>query len=360
MSRPTLDSLVRAPKALLHDHLDGGVRPATVVELADECGYTASADERRRRARAVVRRGAPTARTSCCTSRRSTTRVGVMQTRDALMRVAAECAEDLAADGVVYAEVRFAPELHTEEGLRSTRSSRRSSTASRSEPSVGRRRPSDHVYALVTAMRTAARVERDRRARGALARRRRRRLRHRRSRGRLSRPPATSTRSSSCAARTSTSRSTPARRSACRRSGRRCSAAAPSASATASASSTTSPRIDDGRPELGRLAAFVRDRRVPLEMCPTSNVHTGAAPSIAEHPIGLLRRLRFRVTVNTDNRLMSDTSMSKEFAALVDAFGYGLGRRRVAHDQRHEVARSRPSTSASASSTSASSPATPC
>ena len=61
----------------------------------------------------------------------------------------------------------------------------------------------------------------------------------------------------------------------------------------------------DGRVALGRLASYVRDRRVPLEMCPTSNVHTGAAPSIEEHPIDLLRRLRFRVTVNTDNRLMS-------------------------------------------------------
>jgi adenosine deaminase len=67
----------------------------------------------------------------------------------------------------------------------------------------------------------------------------------------------------------------------------------------------------------------VRDRRVPLEMCPTSNVHTGVAKSIADHPIGLLTRLRFRVTVNTDNRLMSETSMSNEFEALVDAFGYG-------------------------------------
>ena len=60
-----------------------------------------------------------------------------------------------------------------------------------------------------------------------------------------------------------------------------------------------------------------------LEMCPSSNVHTGAAPSLAEHPIGLLRRLRFRVTVNTDNRLMSDTSMTKELGALVDTFGFG-------------------------------------
>ncbi|HYT09320.1 MAG TPA: adenosine deaminase, partial [Mycobacteriales bacterium] len=74
---------------------------------------------------------------------------------------------------------------------------------------------------------------------------------------------------------------------------------------------------------LGRLAAYVRDKRIPLELCPSSNVQTGAAKSIAEHPIGLLRRLHFRVTVNTDNRLMSGCSMSSEMAALVDAFGYG-------------------------------------
>jgi adenosine deaminase len=68
----------------------------------------------------------------------------------------------------------------------------------------------------------------------------------------------------------------------------------------------------------------VRDRRIPLEMCPTSNVHTGAASSIEEHPIDLLRRLRFRVTVNTDNRLMSGISLSSEFATLSRTFGIGL------------------------------------
>jgi len=78
-----------------------------------------------------------------------------------------------------------------------------------------------------------------------------------------------------------------------------------------------------GNEQLGRLAAFVRDRRIPLELCPTSNVNTGVCGSIAEHPIGMLRRLRFRVTVNTDNRLMSNTSMSKEFAQLTEAFGWG-------------------------------------
>jgi adenosine deaminase len=67
----------------------------------------------------------------------------------------------------------------------------------------------------------------------------------------------------------------------------------------------------------------VRDRRIPLELCPTSNVGTGVVGSVAEHPIGLLHRLRFRVTVNTDNRLMSDISMTKELQNLHDAFGWG-------------------------------------
>jgi adenosine deaminase len=83
--------------------------------------------------------------------------------------------------------------------------------------------------------------------------------------------------------------------------------------------------LDDGSVELGRLAEFVRDRRIPLEMCPTSNVHSGAAASFETHPIDLLRRLRFRVTVNTDNRLMSNVSMSSEMQALDRAFGIGLG-----------------------------------
>jgi adenosine deaminase len=80
----------------------------------------------------------------------------------------------------------------------------------------------------------------------------------------------------------------------------------------------------DGKATLGRLAAYVRDTRIPLEMCPSSNVHTGVSASIADHPIKQLSDLRFRVTVNTDNRLMSDCTMTSEMQALVDAFGWGL------------------------------------
>jgi adenosine deaminase len=84
--------------------------------------------------------------------------------------------------------------------------------------------------------------------------------------------------------------------------------------------------VPGGEATLGRVAHLVRDRRVPLELCPTSNVHSGAAASIAEHPIGLLMDLKFRVTVNTDNRLMSATSLSQEFAQLVVEFGIGWDR----------------------------------
>jgi len=83
-------------------------------------------------------------------------------------------------------------------------------------------------------------------------------------------------------------------------------------------------QLPDGSMRLGRLASYVRDLRIPLELCPSSNLQTGAARSIAEHPIGILSSLRFRVTVNTDNRLMSGTSMTREMLLLSEAFGWGL------------------------------------
>ena len=83
--------------------------------------------------------------------------------------------------------------------------------------------------------------------------------------------------------------------------------------------------VELDRVRLGRLAAYVRDMRIPLEMCPSSNLQTSAALSISLHPITLLKRLRFRVTLNTDNRLMSGTTMSREASLLAEAAGWDLG-----------------------------------
>jgi adenosine deaminase len=82
--------------------------------------------------------------------------------------------------------------------------------------------------------------------------------------------------------------------------------------------------ITDSGAVLGELASYIRNVRIPLEMCPSSNVQTGAAASIADHPIRTLAELGFRVTVNTDNRLMSNTSLTQEFVLLADAFDYQL------------------------------------
>jgi adenosine deaminase len=76
--------------------------------------------------------------------------------------------------------------------------------------------------------------------------------------------------------------------------------------------------------KLGDLAQYVLDKRIPLEICLISNVHTGATPSLAEHPFRILHQEKFRVTLNTDNRLMSSTSMTQEFEAAAETFGLSL------------------------------------
>jgi adenosine deaminase len=77
--------------------------------------------------------------------------------------------------------------------------------------------------------------------------------------------------------------------------------------------------------KLGDLAQYVLDKRIPLEICLISNVHTGAALSLEQHPFKILYQQKFRVTLNTDNRLMSDTSMTKEFSAAATTFGLTIG-----------------------------------
>src|SRR5688572_11503655 len=113
---PTIDELRLAPKVLLHDHLDGGLRPATVIELARDTGYSGLPTTDEAELTRWFTAGAARQDLELYLETFEHT-VGVMQTKDALIRVAQECAEDLAADGVVYAEVRFAPELHLQQGL---------------------------------------------------------------------------------------------------------------------------------------------------------------------------------------------------------------------------------------------------
>jgi adenosine deaminase len=313
-----------APKALLHDHLDGGLRPASVVDLAAEYGYrdlpTTDVDELAR----WFRRGADRKSLELYLETFAHT-FGVMQERDAIIRVAAECAEDLAADGIAYAEVRMAPELCTERGL--TLDEVQDAILAGYRLGEERAAAAGHpivVRSIVTAMRQAARsVEvaecavrwRDAGVVGfdiAGPEAGYRPTRH------LDAFEYVRRENFHITIHAGESFGLPSIWEALQYCG------AERLGHGVRIVDDITVR-DDGSVELGRLAAFVRDRRVPLEMCPTSNVHTGAAASIETHPIELLRRLRYRVTVNTDNRLMSDVTLSSEFAALDAAFGIGLG-----------------------------------
>ena len=249
--------------------------------------------------------------------------VGVMQDRDALVRVAAECAEDLAADGVVYAEVRFAPELHTERGLGldAVVEAVLEGFARGSERGAGAGRRI-RVGCLLTAMRHAARS----REIAELA------VRYRGQgvvgfdiAGAEAGFPPTRHLDAFEYLRRENSHFTihageafglPSIWEALQWCG--------ADRLGHGVRIVDDLRVgSDGAVRLGRLAAYVRDKRIPLEMCPSSNIQTGAAKSLAEHPVGLLTRLRFRVTVNTDNRLMSGCTLTSELTDLAHTFGYG-------------------------------------
>ncbi len=314
---PSLDAIRRAPKVLLHDHLDGGLRPATIVELADAAGYGALPTLAVDKLATWFRGGAHSGSLVRYLETFSHT-VGVMQTADALARVARECAEDLAADGVVYAEIRFAPELHVERGL--------ALDAVIEAVLDGLRAGSEGtgltIRALVTAMRHAARSLEI--AEAAVRWRDRGVVGFDIAGAEAGFPPTRHLDAFQYMQRANGHYTIHAGEAfglpSIWEALQWCNADRLGHGVRIMDDITVKP---DGDITLGRLANYVRDVRVPLEMCPTSNVDTGACASIAEHPIGLLRRLHFRVTVNTDNRLMSGVTLSSEFARLVDTFGYG-------------------------------------
>jgi adenosine deaminase len=321
--RATADQVRRAPKVLLHDHLDGGLRPQTVLDLAVDAGHELPADT----AAGLASWFADSADSGSLVRYLETFdhTVGVMQTAPALTRVARECVEDLAADGVVYAEVRYAPEQHVGSGLTldevvgAVQEGFEEGMAAAHEDG----QPGIQVRHLLTAMRHQARSReiaelsvawRDRGVAGfdiAGAEAGYPPTRHLDAFEYLQRE------NSHFTIHAGEAFGLPSIWEAIQW----CGADRLGHGVRIIDDITVS---EDGTVELGRLAAYVRDMRIPLELCPHSNVQTGAAESIAEHPIGLLTRLRFRVTVNTDNRLMSGTSVSKELNSLVEAFGYGV------------------------------------
>ena len=312
------DSIRRAPKVLLHDHLDGGLRPQTVLELADEAGYRdlpagdpealgrwfrQSADSG-----SLVRYLETFAHT-----------VAVMQRPEAVSRVARECALDLAADGVVYAEVRMAPELLTAQGtpIEEAVEAILDGFAKGSAEAAGAGTPIT-VGTLLCAMRQADRWDEV----AELV------VRHRDdgvvgfdlAGPEIGFPPDRHPSAIALLDRAGAHRTVHAGE------------AAGIDSIVAALDGAHAERLghgvriadevaEDGT--LGPVAQRVLDAQVPLEVAPSSNVQTGAYPSLAEHPVDRLHRLGFAVTVNTDNRLMSGVSVTSELTDVAGTFGWG-------------------------------------
>ncbi|MFF5483228.1 adenosine deaminase [Streptomyces sp. NPDC012935] len=314
-TRVDADVIRRLPKAVLHDHLDGGLRPATVVELAEAVGHTLPTTDPDELAAWYFEAANSGDLVRYIATFEHT--LAVMQSREGLLRTAEEYVLDLAADGVVYGEVRYAPELNTNGGLtlaevvetvqEGLAAGMAKAAAAGTPVRVGTllcgMRMFDRVREaadLAVAFRDAGVVGFD--IAGAEA----------------GFPAADHVDAFEHLRR----ESVPFTIHAGEADG--LSSIHQALQVCGAQRIGHGVRITDDIVEgkLGRLAGWVRDRRVALEMCPTSNLQTGAATSIAEHPITALKDLGFRVTLNTDNRLVSGTTMTREMSLLVEQAGW--------------------------------------
>ena len=285
------DFLRTLPKVLLHDHLDGGVRAKTVIELAKEYKYKKLPTTNPRELAEWFHRGANRGSLPLFLEGFEHT-CGVMQTEESLERVAYEMMEDMKNDGVVYVETRFAPVFHTDKGLHLE-------TVVKSVLKGLERGKQDfgvHYGLILCALRhmkpdisiEIAELAVDFRNQGVvgfdLA-------------GEAFGKESIWQAIQWCGAH---------------RIGH-------------ATRLVEDMKIEDGKVmSMGTLAQYVLDKRVPLEMCLTSNVHTGAVKKLEDHPFGVYYRYKFRVTLNTDDRLMSNITMTDEYHTAVETFGLGV------------------------------------
>ena len=310
MTTPTNEQIRDAPKVVLHDHLDGGLRPQTLLELADQFGYsglpTTESAEALQSAIHYQAQGVDLA-TYLSTFRHT---MAVLQTPESLERVAGECVADLAADGVIYAEVRFAPEAHTKD--------RMSLDEAIEAVLSGFRTPADSILTLgliCTALRheTSSLTVAEAAARWQ-------------SHGVVGFDLAGSERGYPISHHASAVRHA-------REHGLGITLHAGEDAGVESIEAALdlgATRIGHGvriiedihtapHPmRLGEVATRLLRSQVALEICPTSNVHTGVAASVAAHPAKTLLDAGFAVTINTDNRLISGVSATSELVSLVE------------------------------------------
>lgn len=308
----------RIPKVLLHEHLDGGLRPQTIVELAAESGYASLPTTDPAELANWFHRGAQRGNLPEYLEGFAHT-IGVMQNREALERIAFEFIEDMHHDGVVYAEVRFAPVFHTQNGL--TQDEVVAAVIAGMER--GQRAYGVEWGVIICAMRDrsdsleAAELAIRWRDKGVVG--------FDLAGGEAGHPPKKHLEAFQAIQRANFYITIHAGE-----------AFGPESIWQAlqwcgahRLGHGTRLRNDievlpDGSVKIGQLSQYILDRRIPIEMCLLSNVHTGACASVEEHPFALFHRVGFRVCLNTDDRLMSDTSMTNELEIATRTFNLGL------------------------------------
>ena len=302
------------PKVLLHDHLDGGVRPETVIELAKDQKYDKLPTNDPGELSEWFHRGANRGSLPLYLEGFALT-CGVMQTDEALERIAYEMMEDMKKDGVVYVEIRFAPVFHTDKGLHWEEvvgSVLKGLERGEKDLGIG-------YGVIICAMRNMnlsgemAQLAVDFRDRGVVG------FDLAGEEGGY--PPKKHVEAFEYIQRQNFNITVHAGEGFGKESiwqAIQWCGAHRIGHATRLVDDIV---ISDGKVvKLGTLAQYVLDKRIPLEICLSSNVHTGAVKNLQEHPFGIYYREKFRVTLNTDNRLMSATTLSKEFQIAEEVF----------------------------------------
>jgi len=310
--------LKKLPKVLLHEHLDGVLRPQTVIELAAGVGYTELPTHDPEALGRWFYQGANQGSLAKYLDGFKHT-IAVMQTEEALERVAYEQAEDLSRDGIVYYETRFAPVFHTSKGL----THQQVVSAVLKGMTRGRRDFGVHSGLIICAMRNMnvslemAELAVDFRERGVVG------FDLAGEEGGY--PPKKHVDAFHYIQRENFNITVHAGEGYGKESIWQAIQYCGAHRIGHGTRLIDDIAVADGKAvKLGDLAQYVLDKRIPLEICLLSNVHTGATPSLAQHPFKIFYQERFRVTLNTDNRLMSNTTMTKEFEAAAEAFGLTL------------------------------------
>lgn len=306
---PELASML--PKVVLHDHLDGGLRPTTLIELADDAGVTLPSTDPVELAGHLTAGAARRDLVLYIAGFEHT--IAVLQTAPAIERVAREAVEDLAADGVVYAELRFAPELNLQSGLTLDEVIEAALAGMAAGPIP--------TGLIVDGMRTSAPDVVLASATTAVAWRNRGVVGFDLAGAEAWNPAGPH--------HEAIALTTDAGLGLTLHAGeafgpQMISEAVHRFHATRIGHGVTLERDIDIDGRMGPIARRVHELGVVIEACPTSNLHTGAVETLAQHPLERLRRLGFAVTINTDNRLMSDVTMSSEIAAVAEVFDWGV------------------------------------